>query len=223
MNEASTPAPALRSVALVDDHDLIRKAFADEMSRVPEIHYVGSVATVDDLVTLSPRPDLVVLDLRLSDGSSPTENVKRLRETGADVLAYTSGESPYFIRLAAKAGVLGIVRKSAPTSELVQALIRAGQGNPVISADWAAAVDSDPEIGTAKLSPRERRVLELYASGLAAKQVGFALGIAENTVEDYLRRIRSQYASLGRQSPTKIDLYKRALEDGYLPHPHVDS
>lgn len=219
MSSSPLTAGLRRRVALIDDHEIVGIAFTHVMDQVPGLDFVGSAATVDDLLERGEHLDLVVLDLRLSDGSSPASNVERLRATGADVLAYTSGESPYLIRLAARAGVLGIVRKSAPASELIGVLTRAATGEAVISADWAAAVDSDPDIQGAPLSPRERRVLELYASGMAAKQVGFELSIAENTVEDYLRRIRSQYASLGRRSPTKVDLYKRALEDGFLPHP----
>ncbi|MEY2848898.1 MAG: Transcriptional regulatory protein DesR [Actinomycetota bacterium] len=216
---SSTSSSTRKRVALIDDHEIVAIAFTHVMEGIPGLEFIGSASTVDELLAHDEKVDLVVLDLRLSDGSSPTSNVERLRATGADVLAYTSGESPYLIRLAARAGVLGIIRKSAPTSELVRVLERAASGEAVISADWAAAVDSDPEIHGAPLSPRERRVLELYASGMAAKQVGFELSIAENTVEDYLRRIRQQYASQGRRSPTKVDLYKRALEDGILPHP----
>lgn len=117
--------------------------------------------------------------------------------------------------------MLGVIRKSAPADDFTEGLRRAARGEVVVSADWAAAIDSDPELAEAVLSPQEGRVLQRYASGMAAKSVAYDLGISEHTVEDYLKRIRSQYAAVGRWSPTKVDLYKRALEDGYLPFPHA--
>ena len=59
----------------------------------------------------------------------------------------------------------------------------------------------------------------MFATGLKTQSVASALGIAVGTVEDYVRRIRSKYARVGRAAPTKIDLYKRAIEDGFLPIP----
>jgi FixJ family two-component response regulator len=63
--------------------------------------------------------------------------------------------------------------------------------------------------------------LALYASGRGAKSVAFELGITENTVDDHLRRIRREYALLGRDAGTKVDLYQRGIEDGYLPPPRA--
>ena len=45
-------------------------------------------------------------------------------------------------------------------------------------------------------------------------------GIAVSTIEDYVRRIRAKYARAGRPAVTKVDLYKRAVEDGFLPAPN---
>jgi len=217
-----TPAAANQSafrVAVVDDHDAISVAVSALIENLLDLEFVGSANTVTELLQESVSPDLVVLDLRLNDGSSPVVNVARLHEAGTQVLAYTSAEHPFLLRMAARAGVQGLVRKSAPTSELIDALLGASRGEVAASVDWAAAIDGDPELAAAHLSPQEKRVLERYASGMAAKSVAYDLGITEHTVEDYLKRIRSQYAVMGRRSPTKVDLYKRALEDGYLPLP----
>ncbi len=46
-------------------------------------------------------------------------------------------------------------------------------------------------------------------------------GIAVSTIEDYVRRIRAKYARAGRPAVTKVDLYKRAVEDGFLPPPNA--
>ncbi|MDN6258870.1 MAG: helix-turn-helix transcriptional regulator, partial [Corynebacterium sp.] len=62
-------------------------------------------------------------------------------------------------------------------------------------------------------------VLELYASGEPAKRVARLPGISQETVNDYLGRIRVKYQNAGRPAPTKTDLFRRAQEDGYLPGP----
>ncbi|MGA1835741.1 response regulator transcription factor [Herbiconiux sp. 11R-BC] len=230
----SAESRAIR-IAVVDDHEAIRVGVRQAFAGDPAIDVVTDAATVDEmLATASEAPaasdgagaealDVVMLDLRLRDGSSPARNAERVREaTGAVVVAYTSGEHPYLIRLAARSGITALVRKSEPVAALREALLAAAAGQAVMSADLAAAIHSDPEITDARLSPQEQRVLELFADGLKTQVVASELGIATGTVEDYVRRIRSKYSSSGRPAHTKIDLYKRALEDGLLPVPGAD-
>jgi DNA-binding NarL/FixJ family response regulator len=88
-----------------------------------------------------------------------------------------------------------------------------------MSVEWAAAMDGDPQLDRAGLSPQEQTVLSLFARGLKAQAVGAQLGIAVGTVDDYVRRIRAKYVRAGRPAYTKVDLYKRAVEDGLLPAP----
>lgn len=209
-------------VALIDDHEIVARGFAELFSTIPEIHVVGTVATVTELLETTAsgeKIDLVILDLRLSDGSTVTSNVERLRAHGAEVLAFTGGDDAQRMRFAARSGVLGIVRKSEPTAVLLDAVTRAARGDTIASTEWAAALDGDPDLSDAALSPREREVLSLYAAGAKAPLVASRTGLSESTVIDYIRRIRSKYGRVGRPANTKIDLYKRALEDGLLPIP----
>ena len=62
-------------------------------------------------------------------------------------------------------------------------------------------------------------MLALYASGEKSVSVAARAGLSSNTVSEYIRRIRTKYAIAGRPAYTKIDLYKRAVEDGILPSP----
>lgn len=89
----------------------------------------------------------------------------------------------------------------------------------MVTTEWAAAIDGDPGLDEVGLSPRQLEVLELYASGEKADRVARLTGLAPQTVNDYLQRIRQKYAAVGRPAPTKTDLYKRAVEDGVLPIP----
>jgi DNA-binding NarL/FixJ family response regulator len=208
-------------IAIVDDHEIVCLAFRQAFEGVVGIDVVGSARTVGELLKRHPHPDLVVLDLRLADASTPDDNVAALNAAGAEVLIYTAGDDAHLIRRAARAGALAVLRKSQPLATLVDAVERVARGELVVSTDWAAAIDGDPELAGALLSPREEEVLALYASGLKTHSVASQTGIAVDTVEDYVRRIRAKYARAGRAAPTKIDLYKRAVEDGLLPTPHA--
>lgn len=185
----------------------------------PGLDLVASADTVPALLAQQPRLDLVLLDLRLADGSSPTANIEALHDAGFRVLVYTGAENPYLVRLAAKEGVLGIVRKSAPVDLVLAAIATAAEGVPVITTEWAAAVDADPELDAVDLSPRQQEVLSLYASGEKADRVARLTGLSTDTVNDYVGRIRAKYAAAGRPAGTKVDLYQRAVEDGLLPIP----
>ncbi len=206
-------------VALVDDHAIVEVALRAALADITSVEFQGVSPTVHDLLAEHGDAELVVLDLRLADGSSPISNVSALREHGMRVIAYTSGEDPYLVRLVARTEVLGIVRKSAPVDVLLETIRAAADGQALMSTEWAAAIDADPELSDARLSAQEESVLAMFATGLKTQSVASALGIAVGTVEDYVRRIRSKYARVGRAAPTKIDLYKRAIEDGFLPIP----
>jgi DNA-binding NarL/FixJ family response regulator len=206
-------------VALVDDHAIVEVAFRAALADMPSVSFIGVAPTVHELLSEHPDAELVVLDLRLADGSSPVSNVSALRDRDMRVIAYTSGEDPSLVRLVARTEVLGIVRKSAPVEVLLETIRAAVDGEALMSTEWAAAIDADPELSAARLSPQEESVLALYATGLKTQAVAATLGIAVGAVEDHVRRIRVTYARLGRAAPTKIDLYKRAIEDGYLPLP----
>lgn len=209
-------------VALIDDHEIVAHGFATLFATIPEILVVATVTTVTELLESQAAKaciDLVILDLRLSDGSTVTTNVDRLRAAGAQVLAFTGGDDAQLMRFAARSGVLGVVRKSESVGVLLDAVTRAAAGETIASTEWAAALDGDPDLSDAGLSPREREVLSLYAAGAKAPLVASRTGLSELTVIDYIRRVRSKYERVGRPANTKIDLYIRALEDGILPIP----
>ncbi|TAJ49860.1 MAG: response regulator transcription factor [Herbiconiux sp.] len=209
-------------VAVVDDHQLVAIAVQNLIQAADGLEFARYATSVTDLVRPMRDADLVVLDLSLRDGTDPGSNVQRIRDWGADVLVLTSGEDPFLVRAASRAEVLGIMRKSAPQEVLVAALQAAARHELVPTTEWASALDTDPLLDGAPLSAREREVLGLYASGLGARDVAERLFISENTVNDHLRRIRSVYHRLGRPAGTKVELYQRGIEDGFVPAPRRD-
>jgi DNA-binding NarL/FixJ family response regulator len=203
-------------IGLVEDHEVVGVGLGEVIRHQQGWELVSVVKSVADL-DLDSRFDVVLLDLRLDDGSSPGDNVRLLHAAGVPVLAYTAGEDPALLRAAAKAGILGIVRKSDHVEVLLEAITRAAEGVAVATTDWAAAIDGDAQIADARLSPRERQVLGLYASGETAAGVAELMGLSKDTISDYVGRIRNKYALAGRPATTKVDLHVRAREDGLLP------
>lgn len=208
-----------RTIALVEDHALIALGFRDLVTTADDLRLVGMVETVTELDALDKDIDLVVLDLRLADGSLPEDNVRAIHERGAHVLIYTGAEDRRLIQSAARSGALGLVRKSADPGTLLDVIRTAAHGREVFGVDWAAAIDADVQLPDARLSVREQEILSLYASGETATSVAAITVLSRDTVADYVSRIRKKYAEVGRPATTRIDLYKRALEDGLLEGP----
>lgn len=212
---------AVLRIAHVDDHETVQLGLASLLADQPDLELVTSVSTVDTLLDQLPTIDLVILDIRLSDGSTVERNLGLLRAYDTRVLAFTAADNPSELRAASRAGVLGIVRKSESREVILEAIRGAARGATVPSTEWAAALDADPLLGSAGLSPKEREVLALYASGDKSVTVAHRAGLSAATVAEYVRRIRHKYAMVGRPAHTKVDLYKRAVEDGILPSPEA--
>ena len=205
------------SIIVVDDHDIIAKGcrLVFEDAGMPwSVCWYASLRDVE-------WPDgrvLVILDLRLEDGSTPTQNLREIEQRGLPVIAYTSAESPILVREAIAGGVLAIVRKSGPSSDLVRAIQDALDGRPSASLDWAAALDADEDFVVDYLAPIEADVLAHYAEGEKSETVARILNLSKNTVNTYVARIRDKYRAAGRPADTRVDLFRRAAEDGLVSY-----
>lgn len=203
-------------VGIVDDHPAVILGLSGIIGAQPDLAVSATGLTVAELLAGRQQLDLVLLDLVLGDGSTPTANVRTFQEYGVPVLVYTSGDLPQLVREAGRAGAIGMIRKTELPSSIIAAVRAALRGEVVASADWAAALDSDAAFVVAKLSDREAEVLALYASGETAERVGAQLFISRETVLDHVRRIRAKYTAVNRPAHTKVDLYRRAVEDGIV-------
>lgn len=229
----ASPDGVLRLV-IVDDHPAIARGvaagLADVSARLGDVTAVSSVAAVTDLVVgkgsgsggsggSGTGVDVVILDLQLGDGSDPAANVAQLVAAGLPVLVYTQEGRRSVIGRCFKAGASGIVSKSDDIAVLAEALLLVARGEPFLSPEWAAALEDAEDWPVPDLAPRESEALSLYATGLPMKSVARRMGVAEDTAKEYLDRARQKYARAGRPAYSKVDLYIRAVEDGYLPNP----
>lgn len=207
-------------LAVVDDHHVIIESVPDVLARRVDLaDDCVQAQTVDDLLQQAREFDVVVLDVRLSDDSVPEDNVRRLRERGWNVVLFTQEPRPAVLGRCLQAGANAAVGKHETLDVLAEAVETAARGEEYLNTEWAAAVEAMRTERVPDLSPREREVLELYATGLPLKSVARRLAIGEETVREHLRRVRRKYAAAGRPADTKTDLYVRAVEDGHLRGP----
>ncbi|MBI9000631.1 response regulator [Corynebacterium sp. CCM 9185] len=212
------------NVVAVDDHDVALVGIRCVLEESDECNLVGGFPNVDSLTEFlrapdAPPVDLVLLDLRLGDESDPYMNVVRLRQCGLKVLVFSAMESPFFMRRALLADVNGMVQKSVDSAELIGAIKIAAADDTYATSDWASLIDSDPLAEAIDLTERQQEILVLYASGMTADSVARATGLKAPTVQDHLNRIRRKYVDAGRAAVTKVELYRRAQQDGYIRGP----
>jgi two-component system, NarL family, nitrate/nitrite response regulator NarL len=117
------------------------------------------------------------------------------------------------------AGARGYALKSEQATQVRSAIREVAAGRDWITPHLAYILATDDGPDGPALSHQERRALQLYATGLPMKSVARKMTISEETVKQYLGRVREKYALAGRAAPTKLELYYRAVEDGHLPPP----
>lgn len=216
----------MSSVALIDDHESVRLGLAAALERA-DFDVVFSGAGVAEYLDARGRAlalpaDVVLLDLTLGDGTTVTENVTRLVADGSSVVIHSVADRPVAVREALAAGAAGVISKSSPLDDVIAAARTVARGEALNNVEWANAVDGDTAFADAQLSTREREVLRLYATGLPLKVVAERLGVAYSTAKENITRIRVKYVEVGRPAPTKVDLLRRAMEDGIVENAQED-
>lgn len=200
------------TVAMVDDHEAIRLGFAGACLQ-RGYTLVGSAATVPELLEqLTAKPQVIVLDLSLADGSEPAQNVKALIDSGSEVVIFSIADRKSQVLSALKSGAAALITKSQKMDELLDCIELVADGTVVNTTETVAAIDSDPEFKV-KLTERELEVVKLYASGMSLKQVAFELGVTNSTAKEHIDRVRDKYSKVGRPVRGKSELLIRLLED----------
>ena len=208
-------------VAVVDDHPIILESAASWIGAdESDIRLVATAATVAALLAGPGRQaDVVLLDLDLGDATTVDGNVAAIIASGPAVLVLSASDRPSAVRTAMRAGARGYVLKNEQSEQIRSAIREVGAGRDWISPRLAHILATDDTADLPALSQQEKRTLQLYATGMPMKSVARKMNIGEDTAKQYLGRVREKYANAGRAAPTKLELYYRAVEDGYLPPP----
>jgi two-component system response regulator DevR len=208
-------------ILLVDDSELVRRGIKAVLAaHAPSsIHVIGEAGTVAAAVTECARlkPDIVLLDIRLPDGSGFDACRQILQhQPETRILVLTSFSNDSFVYEAITAGAYGYLMKEIDPAGLVQAIADVAEGKSILAPDATARVMRLMRTQTAtasnevlaSLSPQERRVLALVAEGKTNKEIGERLELSDNTVKNYLGSVfeklqvkrRSQAAAVYVQS-----------------------
>jgi two-component system, NarL family, response regulator DevR len=207
--------PPLR-VMLVDDHEVVRDGIKALLAGAEDVVVCAEAGSVRDAVAAAERalPDVVVMDVRLSDGSGieATRDI-RARRPATQVLMLTSFADDEALFASIMAGAAGYVLKQVKGGELVRAIRAVGRGQGLLDPAVTRGVLDRLRKGKrllgdeklARLSPQEERILGLVAAGRTNRQVGEELGLAEKTVKNYVSSILA-----------KLEVARRAEAAAYL-------
>jgi two-component system response regulator DevR len=207
--------PPLR-ILLVDDHEVVRDGVKALLQATDDIIVTAEASSVREAVDEADRarPDVVVMDVRLADGSGieATREI-RARHPKTAVIMLTSFADDEALFASIMAGASGYVLKQVRGGELVRAIRTVGKGESLLDPAVTSAVLDRLRKGKhllkdeklARLSPQEERILSLVADGKTNREIGEELHLAEKTVKNYVSSILS-----------KLEVARRAEAAAYL-------
>jgi DNA-binding NarL/FixJ family response regulator len=207
-------------VLIVDDHEIVREGLRTLLAQEPEVEMVGEAADGEDAIALAGtlRPDVVLMDLVLP-GMGGVEALGRIRQAcpSCQVVVLTNFASDQTVRDAVEAGAVGYLLKDVLRNELLQAIRNAQRGRPSLHPEAQRHLmhrmrAPDARHPDDELTPRERTVLELIASGHSNKSIAAELKLTEGTVKGYVSAV---LAKLGVDDRTQAALY--AVRRGLVP------
>jgi DNA-binding NarL/FixJ family response regulator len=191
------------AILIVDDHEVVRQGLRTLLELEPDFRVIGEAASVADAVTQTARlrPTVVLLDVKLPDGSGITACRRLLATAPATrILMLSSYSDDTTVVEAVQGGAHGYALKDVRTPDLTRAIrtVARGQGylDPRVAQQtlhWIrdqsrAAPGHSPDRLT-RLSPQERAILPLLAEGKTNKEIAVDLHLSDKTVKNYLANI----------------------------------
>ncbi|WP_157530546.1 response regulator transcription factor [Microtetraspora niveoalba] len=188
--------PSIR-VLLADDHPVVRRGLAALLATLPGMEVVAQAGTGREALREIGinRPDVVIMDLRMPvlDGVEATRRISK-EYPGTAVLVLTMFQEDTLVADALKAGARGYLLKSAEQDEIERAIRAVAAGGAIFSGAVAgpvlgriAAGGDEPALPA--LSPRERQVLDLIATGATNGAIAHRLGLSPKTIGNHISAI----------------------------------
>jgi two-component system, NarL family, response regulator DevR len=205
---------------VVDDHEIVRQGLVAMLERRPGFQVVAEAGTVADAIDMARKhqPDLVVMDVRLPDGSG-IEACREIRAEmpGTRVVILTSYPDEEAVFSAIVAGASGYLLKQVRGRDLVAALESVGRGESLLDpAVTERVLERVRRIATggatdelAQLTAQEQKILLLVAEGKTNKEIAAEVFLSDKTVKNYVSSILS-----------KLNLQRRAQAAAYVAKRH---
>ncbi len=216
MPDLDSPATRPLSLLIVDDHEVVRQGLAALLGRRPEFQVVAEAGTVAEAVAAARkfRPDLVVMDVRLPDGSG-IEACREIRAEMPDtrVVMLTSYPDEDAVLSAIIAGASGYLLKQVRARDLVSALETVGRGESLLDPAVTGRVlerirriaTADQPDELAQLTSQEQKILLLVAEGKTNKEIAADVFLSDKTVKNYVSSILA-----------KLNLERRAQAAAFM-------
>ena len=217
----SSQAHSLR-LLVVDDHEGVRKGLVDLLDRREGFEVVAEAGTVAEALEAARRfkPDLVVMDVRLPDGSG-VEACREIRSEFPEtrVVMLTSYPDEEAVLSAIIAGASGYLLKQIRARDLISALETVGRGGSLLDpAVTEKVLERIRRIATggqsdelAALTAQEQRILMLVAEGMTNKEIAAEIFLSDKTVKNYVSSILS-----------KLNLERRAQAAAFVAKHRLD-
>ncbi len=202
-------------IVIADDHWLMRDGTRHILEQCPDLTVVGDAEDGQQALELVERlqPDVAILDIRMPKLNG-IEVIKRMKELAPNTkpLVLTAYDDDDYILAVMEAGALGYLLKTARPSELIDAIQRVHQGEPVlhpviamkVARLWSHLQNSTGQGLFAQLSTREREILQMAADGFRNKAIADKLCLSVRTVEGHFHSI---FAKMGVSSRVEAVLY----------------
>lgn len=188
------------TVVVADDHAVVREGLSMLVSSEADLEVVATVDSGEAAVAAvaDHGPDVVLMDLAMP-GMGGIEATRQISESGdcAVVVLTTFGESERVLA-ALDAGAVGYLLKDSQSSDLIAGIRSAATGgaplDPRVARALIDARHASSRPGPARLTDKQKEVLDLVARGLSNRLIARQMGISEKTVKAHLTAV---YAALG--------------------------
>jgi len=203
---------AMIEVLLADDHALMRAGLRAMLDAQADIQVTAEAADGRDMLfqAQSAHPDVILLDISMP-GLNGLEALTRLQQAAPQsaVIILSMHKVEEYVARALQAGASGYVIKDAPPQELLAAVRAAARGENYLSApfslhalnDYFQRLEPDP---LARLTQREREVLQLLAEGHTTQSAAEILGISPKTIESHRANLMNKLAVFDIASLTRL-------------------
>jgi DNA-binding NarL/FixJ family response regulator len=206
-------------VLIVDDHAVVRAGLRLLLDGEDDIEVVGEAGTAREAVleARSAKPDLVLMDVTMPDGSGLDVVPTLLHEhDNVRVLVLSMEDDPRYVREAFSVGASGYVLKEAADSDVVAAIREVARGgryvHPELGARLVAAESAELRRAEENpLSDREEEILKLLALGHTNQEIAKKLFISVRTAETHRAHIMQKL-----NLSTRAELVRYALAQGLL-------
>ena len=184
-------------ILIADDHAVVAEGLKHLIEAQADMQVVAIVADGREAVRQAGElhPDVVLMDLSMPElnGADATRVILE-QDPGRKVIVLSMYADHEYVRRALKAGALGYVVKRSAAKDVVDAIRSVHGGQRYVSPLVADAVIEDEakpgkEDRLARLSTREREVLQLLAEGRTGTEIAERLSLSPKTVETYRARL----------------------------------